>query len=342
MENNLDYIICDEKAGIMSSKFDCFAKADNSIGALSVNDVVNMLRKGDRISFLEFLEDGFDPDKPQFRLIRASRSQVYSYVFVEKDLRDGEVVNIIFLAQNIEDCAHLMSPDTQLYQSITGRTMYETLCVLADEKVRADYLTPEAFDLTKNALGPLKELSACRDPERKNAEMRRFCGIIIDKIAKKGYCGSPKISFSEENAGGSELGIYPVLPAVLVHTFMSAVYIMSFFSPDNRIKVGVRYTGSRAYMEFSAKTGEPITDDCTDFSELEKSHPELAYPAAVLRILAEVMDYSPSLHCADGVISLTFKVSEKRKSDVDFRFSDPYADIGTCVESFAALFGLSA
>ncbi len=345
MESNLDYIICDKNARELSSRFDYLARADKSSSGYSVNDILNFLRKGDRRNFQSFCEEDFTPDSAQFRLIRVTGKRIYSYIFLEKDLRDGEAVNIIFLAPTLADCAPLMSPDTQLYQTASGQAMYEALCILngSANAANADYLTPEAFVLTSSAFDLMKELAECRSTGPMNAEIGRFCGIIMDKISKTGCRGKLEIAYSEDNVSGNELGIYPILPAVLVHTFMSAVYILSFFSSDNKISVGVNYFEKEVFMEFSAETGDRLAAiDCTDFSEIAERHTELAYPAAVLRILAEAVGYSPSLRCIGNLISMTFKISEKSRTSVRFRYSDPYSGIGAYVDAFAELFGLSA
>ncbi len=334
MTNSLDYIICDTKTEVLSSEFDYLTRVSKDKSELTINDVLNILHKDERLEFYNFCEVEFDPYKPQFTLLHAKGGRVYSHIFIEKDMRDGRTVNIIFLAPGIVECAPLLSPDKQLYQSITGG-------ILNDKGKPGDYLTPEAFAVTKTSSDIIGKVSAEIEFDEHNAELRRFCGTIIDKISEKGCLGSPEILYSET----SSIGIYPIFPEVLVHTFISAVFILSFFSCDNRISVNLDYSGrsgTGVCLDFSVITNDSLLGRCRYFTDLARCHRELIYPAAVLEILAEAVGYLPVMSVDGGRISMRFKISGNASDSLNFKYSDPYSYIYKYISEFISLSGLSA
>lgn len=343
----LDYLILDKNGRIISMDFfGCENYTYDGIPSFSLK-LMDSMKRGDRSIFKTFCSAEFNPDEPAFELFRLVKFQGYTFMFLEKDLYKGESVTLSFFGKSITDFLPLMSPNTQLYQTATGKSTYEIMLALSNKPAENSYLTPEAFTLLNKAPKLLGELTVKSSKAGvKNCDIPLFTGIIIKHITENSYCGGTSIELTEGINTISTKKIFPLYPAAYVHLFTSLVHILAFMSADKKIKAKLDYHPGGVILELSCfcDTKLDLISDCSSFSDIGRHHRELIYTASVVNTVLNGFDYNPTLiyDKNSGSLSFRLKITEAQMTEVEFKYSDPYSDIGRIVEEAAAFIRFGA
>lgn len=324
----LDYIIFDSERNAVSSNL-----IKLEINSDEYNDfftsLMRSMKRGDRKALEKFCSEAFSEDSPQFDILRVSKFYDKSYIFLEKDMLSDKSYTVGFLGNTITDFIPLMSPDTQLYQTTSGRSIYEIMLSLSGLKgiPSKTFVTPEMLTLYKKAPLLFDELLSTSH-NAKNCELTKYVSMVIQQIMENSMFGGVKIKLAE-NVGSTENDIFPIYPAALVYMLTSGIHILAYMSEDLKIEIGLCFDDDGVLMDIKCLCDPYLNFDAdsSSFSDIGRKYPDLRFTANIVKTLGEGLDFMPTLNYSSGELNVRMKVSKARSRNIKFKYSDPYSSI---------------
>ncbi len=365
----LDYMLLDESGKIIAMDFCGSEKYSRDIEPSFSLRFYRSLHKGDRTLLTKFCQEKFDPQAPAFNLYNIVNFCGYSYLFVEKVLFDGNIVNIALFGNSIYDFKPLLSPDTVHYGCAVGRIIYDILYTAPlfeskkEEKrtlsplerdgylVRSlikptpridNYITPEALLHISKAPQLADELRR-KTNSLQNCDVYCYTQTIVKNIKESGLCEKTDISIIS-SADREEKRIFPIRAVPYVHVMVSIIHILSSLSRDGKINISLNFydSGAAASISTFAFPKYKFISDTTDFSELAAANKNITYTSALLMLLADELGFTPIIRFdkIGNRLSISVKLTESDEGCVEFRYNDPYEGISDILSEAAALLGL--
>lgn len=334
----LDYIIFDADSRIVSSSF-----KQRGVDDLYMS-LMRSMKRGDRMLLDKFCSAKYSEEFPEFEILRSVRFFDNSYIFLEKDMISGRSYTVGFFGTAITAFIPLMSPDTRLYQTTSGRSIYEIMLALAESErhVCKSCVTPEALTLYEKAPLLFDELLSLRH-NVKNCELMNYIGTAVRHITESSMFGRVKLSLSEIGAS-HESDIYPIYTASLVYLLTSTVQLLSYMSVNREVEISLKYHEDGVIMEISSLC-DPLlkfSSNSSSFSDIGRLFPDLRYAAGVVNVLGEGLGFFPTLRHSSGRLSIAMKVTGSRLRESEFKYSDPYSSISALISEACNFFEKTA
>lgn len=342
MMHNLPNIIFDSDTRILlSSSFDTSDVREAFIASL---------RRGDRASFHRFCAEPYNPDKTDFLLFELNGFPAGEYAFLEKNLFSGQTMNFVYFSHEAAAFYPLMSPTSQFYRDVSGRTIYNILRTSYEKTTDVPFLTPAAF-LAIDRIPYLHE-ELLQDPRQPQfCDLHTVTETLVHSLLQLPTFAKTDIQllstvdnqlrldadFDESTAGIIEfsLNAYVFLLTALLH-------ILYALSEDHRISVDLFFAKNASDATFRIKVPQPRTEelDSSSLLALGKLVPSMDSLAKIASVVAydakirTVLTYDP----AAGTLQTTLGLYADQQSKPTFHYRDPYTRIPDMVEAFSRFF----
>ncbi|MBE6541980.1 MAG: hypothetical protein E7672_05990 [Ruminococcaceae bacterium] len=335
------YLILSQN-GEISDCTNLSVKLGDIIECDTVNQKFNSsLASGDTKQIKDFCKREYSLAGDNFLIVRIIDFYSYNYVFLEKNLVSGEVMNIAFLGHEVFDFAELISPSAELYQSIVGKCVYEILS-LKSISSKLSGVTPEMFLLTEN-LPEIKEEILGRNLAYQCCDISEVISHITALLKEEEFYPSVEFSCEYYNVTDGKPRSdetkctrpmnYKVPVSSFVYLFMAIAGVLSTISADHKIKVTVSYYSCFAEVEFSAiadyqdsLSGRYSSLSC--LGDLAAGYENLA---AVSSAVAFSSDIGMNVSVGDGKINAILGLDYFADMKPKFRYNDPYESIASVV-----------
>ncbi|MGN1410165.1 MAG: hypothetical protein ACI4XJ_08310 [Eubacteriales bacterium] len=321
----LDYIIFNTESGVVLSNL----KTQPDDGNRFFLSLLRSMKRGDRAVLNRFCAETYSEDVTQFEILRLAKFCGNSYIFLEKDMVSDNSYTAGFLGKEMTDFIPLMSPDTRLYQTATGRSIYEILLSLSKSKSprTGTFVTPEMLSLYKKAPLLFDELLS-ESHNARNCELIRYINTVVKNITENEMFGGVKIELDEGIPSGVN-DIFPIYPAALVYMLTSTLHMLAYISAQHRIRIRLCFRDDGAVMDLSCLCDPQLdlASDSSSFSDIGRKYPDLKFTAAVVQALGEGLGFMPTLSYSSGEVSVSMNVTKARAKKVRFKYSDPYSSI---------------
>lgn len=324
----LDYIIFNTESGVVLSNLKKFEIHPDDENKFFLN-LLRSMKRGDRAILNRFCAEPFNEDVTQFEILRLDKFYGNSYIFLEKDMVSDKSYTAGFLGKEMTDFIPLMSPDTLLYQTTSGRSIYEILLSLSKSRSPRGrtFVTPEMLSLYKKAPLLFDELLS-ESHNAKNCELIRYINTVIRHITENEMFGGVKIELDE---GGASAGndIFPIYPAALVYMLTSMLHMLAYISEEHKIRIRLCFRDDGAVMDMSCLCDPHLNlaSESSSFSDIGRKYPDLKFTAAIVKTLGEGLGFMPTLSYSSGEVIVSMNVTKARARKIRFKYSDPYSSI---------------
>lgn len=311
---------------------------------------IGALHRGDRINFYRFCAEPYDPNSADFLLFHLTGFQGGDYAFLEKNLFHGQTVNIVYFTSDVAAFYPLMSPTSQFYRDVTGRTIHDILRISYEKTTDAPFLTPSAF-LAIDRISYLRDelLKDPRQPEY--CDLRTVIEKIVDAVLHLPTFARTDIRlhsvfdeqlrtdeyFDEASAAIIEfsLNAYVFLLTALLHIFYAS-------SEDHFIDISLSFAKDAASTDFRVKIPDSRAEnlDSSSLITLNRLVPgmdSLAKIAAVVAYDAKINTIL-SYNSETGILQTSLVLDCTKQSQPTFHYRDPYTKIPDIVEEFSRFF----
>lgn len=327
-----DRIILDKDFNIISYE------TDENSGEETLDFILRSLRLGDRRLFCQFCEA--DDVPYPFEIFRLLRFGAKAFVFVEKSYISEKSYTTCILGDSISSFIPFMSPDNELYMTMTGRMIYEIMLALdhSNSSANSTLVTPETLtcyamapNLFDELLSPTQNVKEC--------DISKFIGIIINSIMDPlMFCGV-KISVDEIYSSDTT-AYYPINPVSLVHVITAGVHILSYLSTDRKVSLNLDCHRDGVVLSMTCESADRFITDCGSFLDIAKRYSELRFSAAALSNITTALEYEPSIRFVDKTLKISIKATRSVNDNVQFKYDDPYGIISTVFTEAVSIYGI--
>lgn len=282
------------------------------------------LARDEKYSFQKFCSS----DDDSARIYRLIKFPPYCFAFLQKFRVGGNYVNIAFFAENISALYNLMSPSSG------------ALCDIADALIR-ELAPPEAAQAEISRITPEILLSLTHISGFTSAvvpyttrpvycDMQKLVERVCDAFIERDIYSDVKFEFISRDPAIVEL------PRVaLVYVLCSVFALLHVLSEDGCIRVCARKFAYAGEITAEATTSlcDKLPGVCADLSDLVCSFPSIAAVAQGATVIAHLSNLllSVEIDREIGAVKITLGAGFDYQSEPDFKFSDPYSDIGDIV-----------
>lgn len=299
--------------------------------------LLSSMHRGDRFDFISFCAEEFDDTHSDFRLYQLCGFYGYEFAFLEKDRFRSDTVNIVYFSSNVSDFHSLMSPYSEAYRGITGRCMYELLCLGHEKSANASFLTPAAF-LTLDQIPHLRDDILDDSAGSEFCDLRYLTEMLIGQYKDISAFGRTEFSLEIEADAVPTPPIIEFSAAAYVYLFASLIHIYHAASEDHVIGIKLSFSGGTGTAVFSAKVSPArnIPSDMSSTASLGSLVPSMDSIAKVASIVSFGAHIGTSLVYDEETHTLktTLRLGNEIKSKPKFHYRDPYADVSAMVEEF--------
>lgn len=234
-----------------------------------------------------------------------------------------------------------MSPDNELYMTMTGRMIYEIMLALeySNSPENSTLVTPETLTCYAKAPNLFDELLSPAH-NAKECDISKFISIIVGSIMDTlMFCGV-KISVNETYSPDTT-AYYPINPVSLVHVITAGVHILSYLSTDRKVSLTLDCHRYGVILGMTCKSADKFITDCGSFLDIAKRYSELRFSAAALSNITTALGYEPSIRFTDGTLKISIKATRSVNDNVQFKYDDPYGIISTVFTEAVSIYGIS-
>lgn len=328
-----DRIILDKDFNIIS------CETDENTGEETLDFIMRSLRLGDRRLFCRFCEA--DDVPYPFEIFRLLRFGAKAFVFVEKSYISEKPYTTCILGESISNFIPFMSPDNELYMTMTGRMIYEIMLALEHSNFpeNSTLVTPETLTCYAKAPKLFDELLSPTH-NAKECDIHEFIGIIINSIMDTlMFCGV-KISIDETSSYDTTT-YYPINPVSLVHVVTAGVHILSYLSTDRKISLNLDYHRDGVILGMTCNSTNKFISDCGSFLDIAEKYSELRFSAAAMSNITTALGYEPSIRFADGTLKISIRATRSVNEDVQFKYDDPYGIVPEVFDEAMTIYGIA-
>lgn len=334
------YLILSKNAEIIE-KSDFISAFSETYGIKSLDErLFSSLSSGDADEIRAFCERNYSDDGGNFVIYQLIDFCSFNYMFLEKNIVADKTVNIAFLGHDIFDFAELISPSTELYQTVVGKCIYELLCLKNDFSM-SNLVTPELLLLSEN-LPEIKNEILYKNVNNQCCDLPTVIGKIIETMRSEEYY--PPVEFSleafdmtdgKEKRKCSQQMNFKIPAATFVHLFMALTGIFSTLSLDHRIGVEITYYSCFLEIGFSSKINTPssfsgIHSSLSSLGEIAEGCRNIADVASVIAYSSDI-GASVSFDSECGTLKTVLNINYYAAMNVKFKYNDPYMNISSLV-----------
>ena len=275
-------------------------------------------------AFEDFCHIAQEESAGEYRIFKLKRRfGNFLYVFCEKNIISGSVVNMVFPTEDQSDFYSFLSPSSKFFRNISDRIIYELLYIKNRNYFELTSVSPEAFLVISRAPFLVETLLS-------NNSTVRFCDVlevtekIIENISDFPTVASSKITV--EPIGESSSSLIELAVEAYAAVFQMVVAISAALSKDHQIITRVSCNSNYAEVEISTTTdrlNHAIED--TDISALENSLSPLGSYAKIASIISHIAEFDCNVRFDENtkVLSLFISIGFEKSPMPDFKFSDP-------------------
>lgn len=292
---------------------------------------IGSLYRGDKEILERFCAGEFDPASKDYKLFKLKNFVNYRFAFLEKNSFRGEIVNVVYFAENFNEFHQLISPSSHYYRSFTGQLIYELLLTSYEKTANTPYLTPSAF----LALDKIPHL---RDELLKNPRLPELCSLrtlierMIENIKNSRKFGKLVIeaSFTDSPSDIAEFSI----PAC-IYLFTSLIYIFSALSVEHKIRIEL--TDGEIVFSVNVPKSREVNCEMGSLAELAEFVPSMENIAKVAAAVAYDANISTAIayDSETQILRTSTLIGTALSTEPTFHFRDPYSDIPEIFEEFS-------
>lgn len=280
-------------------------------------------------AFRDFCEIGGESSAGEYIIFKLKRRfGNYLYLFCEKNIVSGTVVNMVFPAEDQSDFYSFLSPSAHYFRSIADRIIYEILYIQNRHYYALTSVSPEAFLIISRAPF-LAETILAGHVTRKFCHIAEVTERIFDCISA--FPGLASTNIILDTAADTTNCLVKVPVEAYATVVQLATSLSAAMSDDHTVVAKLSWGEGHAELELSTVTGRINSAiDSSDLCAIENGTAPLGSYAKIASIISSIadIDTSVSFDPREKKLSLVISTGLEKLPLPDFKFSDPTENIG--------------